>query len=73
MPKNYGAPNLVHISKLPELVPGTTKNFWYQRSRLNVIPGQMRCGNLILVDLDVFFPALKAGKIDRVKNILPGR
>ena len=56
-------PQLVPIKKLSKLVPGTSNNFWYQRSRLDLIPGQQRCGRFVVVDLNVFSPALKAGEI----------
>ena len=61
-------PNLVSIRQLAELVPGTSQNFWYQRSRLGKIPGQQRCGRFVIVDLDVFFDALRAGKIGSLKS-----
>jgi hypothetical protein len=60
-------PNLVTIKQLAELVPNTTVNFWYQRSRLNLIAGQQRCGRFVVIDLDVFFAALKDGKIGVLK------
>jgi len=62
------APNLVPISRLPELVPSTTMNFWYQRSRLGLIPGQVSCGRFIVVDLDDFFKALKDGRIGELNQ-----
>ncbi len=56
-------PRLAPLRQLAELVPGTSENFWYQRSRFGTIPGQQRCGRFVVIDLDVFFAALKAGKI----------
>jgi len=62
-------PNVVPLSRLSELVPvpGRGKNFWYQRSRFDAIPGQFRVGRYVMIDLNVFFPALKAGEIGTLK------
>ena len=66
-------PKLVTLDELVNLVPGTTKNFWYQRSRLGRIPGQHKCGHFIVIDQDVFIAALLDGKIDTLKRDAKGK
>ena len=56
-------PRVVRLADLPSLAPGTTKNFWHQRSRFDLIPGQFRCGKRIMVDAEVFTNALRAGGV----------
>ena len=62
-------PSLVPVRKLAELVPGTTANFWYQRSRFGLIPGQIKCGRYVVIDLDIFFAALRDGKVGELKMV----
>ena len=42
---------------------GTNQNFWYQRSRRGLIPGQRRIGRFLRIDSDVFYEALQKGEI----------